>query len=112
MKAVRIPAEGTPEVIDMPSTLEGMQAEVGGYIEPVPLGQSELMGWVNADGPALGMDRNPVATRLCPAALGQGIWIAGPMLVTGHSDTTFVGLTDETAELVAEIAITLKEAVR
>jgi hypothetical protein len=108
VKAVRIPVGGTPEVIDMPSTLEGMQAEVGGYIEAVALGPDEIMGWVNEDGQMLGLERNPVATLLAPS----GMWLVGPMLVTGRGTGELAGLSEEQAEDVALVATQLKEVVR
>lgn len=87
MRIVVIPTDAPPYSTDIGQELKALQAVVGGYIEPIDLG--DAVGWCNEEGKILGLPANPYATALCrnlDAGLQPGDVIAGTFFITGDVD--------------------------
>ena len=69
---------------EIDNTLESLQEEVGGLIQPIYMGDGTIL-CCNDEGKLLGMDMN--------RRLGNDI-ICGPFFVAGDGDTDFISLTD------------------
>lgn len=82
------------------STLAGLQALVGGFIEAVSLGDEAVM-WANEEGYILaaagqtGFGPNWFATGLAAAANGSWSTIVGPCVITGSQGSQTVSLPRE-----------------
>lgn len=100
--ALLLRADTTAEWVQVPvdgqgSTLAGLQALVGGWIEPVSLGEETVM-WANEEGyfkaaaGEPGFGRNLFATVLAVAANGGWTPIVGPCVITGAQGPRTVAL--------------------
>jgi hypothetical protein len=97
MKALRIPTDGSAEVVDVDVTLDWLQTQVGGMIEVVRVDRIltdagnrnvECSVIVNEEGKLSGLPVNYRATDLCAAAIGGWIndVIVGSVCVLGPVD--------------------------
>jgi hypothetical protein len=85
MKALFYPSAGeAPQTIDLPKTLEAMQALVGGYVELVRMGKYNV--YCNEDGRSKGLPPN--------RALPGGPPIVGPFYIVAYAGSNDRGLTD------------------
>lgn len=97
MRALRIPSDGSAELVDVDVTLDWLQAQVGGMIEVIHIDQvltdagrrrvqADVI--INEDGKGLMLPLNAKATDLC--ALKIGGWFAdvvvGSVVVLGCPD--------------------------
>ena len=100
MKAIIIKADGTePHLKEIAGDLESLQAEVGGYIEMVPVSTPGIAIWANEEGHLLDLPyhQNMLALR----DLGwKGGSLRGDILVTGMSGDD---VTDVPQEALAAI---------
>lgn len=83
MKAIRINVDGTPEELDVPNTVQGIQAAIGGYFEPIQL-DGRNIALVDEDGLRKELPYNQAASRIV-----YGIRIVGPMLLLGVDGAEF-----------------------
>lgn len=108
--ALLLRADNTAEWVQVPvddegSTLAGLQALVGGWIEAVSLGDETVM-WANEEGYLKaaagkpGFGRNPFASVLAVAANGGWSPIVGPCVVTGDQGSRTVALPREQGDQI------------
>jgi hypothetical protein len=77
IKVIKIPVGSQPFVTEIEPTLAAMQAEVGGYIELVPMGRTGLDLCVNEEGKMIGLPVN------FPIFGGQDL-VCGDALLVRH----------------------------
>jgi hypothetical protein len=81
-------------------TLTILQAEVGGYVEPLYLGEY-LVAWVNEDGLRLGTPVNVIGTMLVHAFNGPiSPFLVGPLALTGRRGAAITGLSPRQRRLL------------
>ena len=83
MKAIRKRPGEAPEIIEVENTLKALQAEVGGYIETIPLDGMAFI--VNEEGKLRGLPEN--------FRFGNDV-LVGTVLLVGTDGEEFCGLTD------------------
>ena len=100
MKAVVIKTTKDKSVVEFEHSTcyETLKTAVGGWIERVSLGDTEL--WVNEEGKLTGLDINPTATALWADMYGLTDVVMGDVIITGGSDDEgeTLGLKDELVE--------------
>ena len=100
MKAVVIKTTKDKSVVEFENSTcyETLKTAVGGWIERVSLGDTEL--WVNEEGKLIGLEQNPIGTALWVEAYGFNDYIAGDIIITGGADDegNTLGLSDEQVE--------------
>jgi len=106
IRIVRFPVDSDPFVVEIDNTLEALQGQVEGLIEPVALGRG-LSLVLNEEALLIGMEPN----RALVDRNGKArVTIAGPFFVTVDDETddegNFRSLTDE------EIARVMRMATR
>lgn len=93
VKVLVVPVDGPPRVEDVPAAegmLEALQKLVGGYIEPVRLGDGAIM-LVNEDGLRLGLPFNPRVGAMLEHFELRAHPIVGTVVVVGTSGSSFIG---------------------
>ncbi|MET7396309.1 DUF3846 domain-containing protein [Dactylosporangium sp. NPDC005572] len=83
---------------------ELLRRAVGGWLEPIPIGTSDLSVWCDEDGLSLRRRPNPAASLLVARLGGGQLPLVGPVVVTGRRGSTVVGLTaDQVDALLAAL---------
>lgn len=90
IKVLFVPVGKPPEVREIPNTLEAMQGLVGGYIEPIVLGDG-VLAIVNEEGLVKGLSKN----RRLPVG---GALIVGDFFFVGSAGEDFASLPDDEIE--------------
>lgn len=98
MKIVKILPGEEPEPVEIPGSLESMQAIVGSFVEHVALTQT-LDVWVNKEGLLLQLPYN----RTLATPFGE-IPLFGTILVTSHDEQgETIGLTEGQVNFVMQL---------
>jgi hypothetical protein len=84
IKAIRMRPDEEPEEIQIENELRALQAEVGGYIETLPLGEG-VIAVVNEEGKL---------EQLAPNCLLRGDLILGPILLVGVRGEDFCSIPE------------------
>lgn len=92
MRILKIEPFVEPYEIEIPDSLESLQKEVGGWIEAVYPSDDMIAVICNEEGKMNGMELNH---SVYDDAGNRIDIIAGPFLVVGLSDDSFVSLPDE-----------------
>jgi hypothetical protein len=79
MKALLIYVDGSVKRVEI-NGLADLQKHVGGYIEGVQVSGTSQFGYVNEEGLLLGLEQNPLASKL------TNTYIVGNMVVLGPVD--------------------------
>jgi hypothetical protein len=106
--AAIIHVDGLIEMVQIDEGYKAIQKVVGGCFDLVASSTGETSFWIHDEGKLIGLDVNPVATRMLwdlnPLFRDQDI-LVGTVLVTGGADDegNTLGLSDE-AELALMMA--------
>ncbi|MDE7261239.1 MAG: DUF3846 domain-containing protein [Oscillospiraceae bacterium] len=92
IRVLKIEPGMAPEIMDIPNTLDVLQAAVGGYIETVTLDTNAVLV-CNEEGTLNGLPANRQV---------GGDTIAGTFLIVGAEDGEFASLSDSDAAYYAE----------
>jgi len=65
---------------------EALSRAVGGMIQAVPLGESDMMLWCNEEGKLIGLPYNESATKVWVKHWGQTDVMVGDCVITGGID--------------------------
>jgi hypothetical protein len=88
--AMVIKTDGTFHGIDLGENsyeeYEALSSAVGGMIQAVPLGESDLMLWCNEEGKLIGLPYNESATNVWVKYWGQTDVMVGDCVITGGID--------------------------
>ena len=90
MKVIYKAPDASPEIRDIPNTLEELQASVGGYIEAVTIA-TDCVIICNEEGRLLDLPYN---------CLAFGLSFYGPILFVGRDGEEFADLPEETAGIL------------
>ena len=106
-KALKVSAELATEVIDLDApqgSLKVLQDAVGGFIQPIGVGNVELV--INEEGKIFDLPYNEYGTRILRKAYSTDDYIVGDIVVTGGVDDEgeWIGLTDEQVTQFAYLA--------
>lgn len=106
-KALKVSAELATEVIDLDApqgSLKVLQDAVGGLIQPIGVGNVELV--INEEGKIFDLPYNEYGTRILRKAYSTDDYIVGDIVVTGGVDDEgeWIGLTDEQVSQFAYLA--------
>lgn len=82
MKVIKISSNDTVQDMDIPSGLESLQGQVGGYIQFIDLRQGVSMV-MNEEGKLMGLPANRIATEIFTEAFGPSDIIVGDVLLVG-----------------------------
>lgn len=85
MKSITIKPDGTMTVNSAKLTLEFLQGEVGGYIEPVGFNGGEA--YCNEEGLINGLELNPLGTMILRQLGAYAPGICGPIVLVGPVDS-------------------------
>lgn len=88
--ALVIKADGNIHGIDLGEhsldEYEAISSSVGGMIQAVPLGESDMMLWCNEEGKLIGLPYNHKATNVWVKHWGQTDVMVGDCVITGGVD--------------------------
>lgn len=88
--AVVIKVDGSFHGIDLGEDSRGeyeaLSSAVGGMIQAVPLGESDMMLWCNEEGKLIGLPYNESATNVWVKHWGQTDVMVGDCVITGGID--------------------------
>ena len=94
MRVLKIYPDNPPLLREIDNTLEALQNEVGGYIEPVRL-PGGLVIICNEDGVNLRFQPNRIVVFKTPAGNFYNVPILGNFIICGTDGEEFRGLTDQ-----------------
>jgi hypothetical protein len=86
LRAIHIPAEGSPALVETDGALGSLQKFVGGYIEAVTLDDQGTTLFLNEEGKTMGLPYNEHASRITRGIVQFFDLIVGDAIVIGCDD--------------------------
>ena len=102
MRVLKIYPDHPPVLRDIDNTLEALQNEVGGYIEPVRL-PGDLVILCNENGVILKFPLNRTLVFKTSAGNFYNVPILGNFIICGTDGEEFRGLTDREVKSMSEL---------
>lgn len=105
MRAILVPADAPPTVINLESDYTALQQCVGGFFESIPVGVPGAMMYVNEEGLLRGLPRNQNLDTFkdMRVVLQPGQHIVGNAVIVGKSVTGEVA--DAPREIIEEMGL-------